>query len=784
MKAKTISNVFLIMQNYRKMRNLLIVLLLFCCPMIPLAAQTITGKVIDKDSVPIAGVDCILANPLDSIPVVGTTTDLNGMFELKASKGQEYVLLISFLGFETYSAQIILDEAMDLGTITLKGKAHTLDDVVITAEMVDRFSDRKEYKLTNADKEQYSSALSALEFLPKIQVIDQSVSSVDGKGVKILINGVPSTATDLSIISPSNIAKIDYYTQPPVQYSNMGLGAVINVVTKTNENGGIIGLNTQNAVTTGFGNNTVNFKYNFGNSQVGVTYNINYRNYKKRILDESLRYLIDDEEYRKEKAGKESPYAYEEQMAEISFNNAKADNYVFSTKLSLKSLNRRRSSVQDIMMYSAEETTQLIGESSDKDKYIRPVLDMYFNKSFNKKHEITLNAVGTYYDSDYKYNYRELLGDITDFETATDISTDKYSFIGDAVYSLNLKSSQLFVGTRYMYNNNRQKNIAGPNSIETNEVYSYVGATGMIGQNVNYNVSVGVNHNVFATLGNERYSFTYFRPQLSVGYFIDETSDVMLNYEVNTQTPSISNLTYNPYYKDPHYVYVGNPDLKPGNIHNVSLSYYKGFKKFVINPEIGYSYAQDAIVPVFIRSDKDIAETFGNIDYVQNMTASLFLQWYPFDNNLLRLRLFADVYHQINKYGEMQWEHTGYSIIPSIMMSYKKWGLQLYYQTKKETLSGQMLKVSPSMAYAELSFRPLKNMTVTAGIRYPFYDAWKLTTKTYGTNLISRVETERIINNANMVYLNFVYNFSFGKNKPNVKLKMSNEDKDTGILGR
>lgn len=784
MKAKTISNVFLIMQNYRKMRNLLIVLLLFCCPMIPLAAQTITGKVIDKDSVPIAGVDCILANPLDSIPVVGTTTDLNGMFELKASKGQEYVLLISFLGFETYSAQITLDEAMDLGIITLKEKAHTLDDVVITAEMVDRFSDRKEYKLTNADKEQYSSALSALEFLPKIQVIDQSVSSVDGKGVKILINGVPSTATDLSIISPSNIAKIDYYTQPPVQYSNMGLGAVINVVTKTNENGGIIGLNTQNAVTTGFGNNTVNFKYNFGNSQVGVTYNINYRNYNKRILDESLRYLIDDEEYRKEKTGKDSPYAYEEQMAEISFNNAKADNYVFSTKLSLKSLNRRRSSVQDIMMYSAEETTQLIGESSDKDKYIRPVLDMYFNKSFNKKHEITLNAVGTYYDSDYKYNYRELLGDITDFETATDISTDKYSFIGDAVYSLNLKSSQLFVGTRYMYNNNRQKNIAGPNSIETNEVYSYVGATGMIGQNVNYNVSVGVNHNVFATLGNERYSFTYFRPQLSVGYFIDETSDVMLNYEVNTQTPSISNLTYNPYYKDPHYVYVGNPDLKPGNIHNVSLSYYKGFKKFVINPEIGYSYAQDAIVPVFIRSDKDIAETFGNIDYVQNMTASLFLQWYPFDNNLLRLRLFADVYHQINKYGEMQWEHTGYSIIPSIMMSYKKWGLQLYYQTKKETLSGQMLKVSPSMAYAELSFRPLKNMTVTAGIRYPFYDAWKLTTKTYGTNLISRVETERIINNANMVYLNFVYNFSFGKNKPNVKLKMSNEDKDTGILGR
>ena len=75
-------------------------------------------------------------------------------------------------------------------------------------------------------------------------------------------------------------------------------------------------------------------------------------------------------------------------------------------------------------------------------------------------------------------------------------------------------------------------------------------------------------------------------------------------------------------------------------------------------------------------------------------------------------------------------------------------------------------------------------MTFTAGIRYPFYDAWKLTIGTSGTKLISRVETERIINNANMVYVNFVYNLAVGKSKPNVKFKLNNEDKDSGILGR
>ena len=35
-----------------------------------------------------------------------------------------------------------------------------------------------------------------------------------------------------------------------------------------------------------------------------------------------------------------------------------------------------------------------------------------------------------------------------------------------------------------------------------------------------------------------------------------------------------------------------------------------------------------------------------------------------------------------------------------------------------------------------------------------------------------------------MVYINLVYNFAFGKNKSNVKFKIQNKDKDSGILCR
>lgn len=744
----------------------------------------ITGNIIDEYKHPIDGSSVSMRSLQDTLYLKGAITDALGKFEIKDLPTGNYKLEVSFIGYSNYTANIKLEKAMNIGTIILKEKAQTIKDVVITAKMVNRFADRKEYKLTNQDKEQYSNALSAMEFLPKIQVLDQDVSSVDGKAVKILINGVPSTPTDLSIISSSNIVKIDYYTHPPVQYSNMGLGAVINVVTKKNEYGGILGINTQNAITTGFGNNVVNFKYNFGNSQIGVTYNINYRNYNKRLLDESLRYNIGEHVYLKEKIGKNSPYAYEEQLAEINFNNSKPENYLFSTKLSFKSLNRRRSSHQEIVKSLDNNQMQMTGESSDKDKYIRPVLDMYFNKAFNRKHEITLNAVGTYYKSEYDYHYGEMYADNADFETSTNLNTNKYSFIGDVIYSLKFNKKQLFLGTRYTYNHSKQENLSQPNRIETNEIYSYIGFTGMLGKKFNYNLSAGVNHNVFTTLNEEKCGFTYFRPQIRFGYFINESSDLTFNYEVDTQTPSISTLTYNPYYKDPNYIYVGNPDLRPSNNHNMSLSYSKGFKKIVISAEIGYNYSKDAIAPIFIIDENNIIETYGNIDYAQNLRTSLFLQWYPFAHNLLRLRLYSEVFHQTNKFNESKWNHTGYVIIPSIMFSYKKWGLQVLYQTKKESLTGQTMRITPSIAYTELLYKPIKNMSVSAGIRYPFYDSWKLTSKTYGTSAISQKETERIINNANMVYISLVYNFSFGKNKTNVKRKINNEDKDSGILNR
>lgn len=99
-------------------------------------------------------------------------------------------------------------------------------------------------------------------------------------------------------------------------------------------------------------------------------------------------------------------------------------------------------------------------------------------------------------------------------------------------------------------------------------------------------------------------------------------------------------------------------------------------------------------------------------------------------------------------------------------------------------LSGQILTTRPSMAKVEISYRPIQTMTVGIGIRYPFYESWKQTQKTYGTKALSTSTVERIKNNANMVYVNFVYNLPFGKPSKSPKQKITNSDKDSGIFNR
>ena len=96
-----------------------------------------------------------------------------------------------------------------------------------------------------------------------------------------------------------------------------------------------------------------------------------------------------------------------------------------------------------------------MGFSNDKGKNISPSFDLYFSKAFNYKHEFLVNLVGTYYNTEYNYDYYETNDTQVDFKTSTNTEGDKYSVIGDALYAYKLNKNQFTIGVRYFHGSSK-----------------------------------------------------------------------------------------------------------------------------------------------------------------------------------------------------------------------------------------------------------------------------------------------------------------------------------------
>jgi len=88
----------------------------------------------------------------------------------------------------------------------------------------------------------------------------------------------------------------------------------------------------------------------------------------------------------------------------------------------------------------------------------------------------------------------------------------------------------------------------------------------------------------------------------------------------------------------------------------------------------------------------------------------------------------------------------------------------------------------PSASEEVLHNTPQKGRPAGIGWRYPFFYAYEEDTETHPSSLVQNVTTTQIRDYANMVYIRFIYNFSFGRNVQPLQKKTDNKDTDSGIL--
>ena len=201
------------------------------------AQHTIKGKLVTETNNPVAFANIILLDAQDSTSVYkGTISEDNGEFLLEEIASNEYLLKVSFVGYEEYLQKISVNSDKKIRKITLKEGASNLDEVTINARKpkITRSIDRITFDVENSTLSRGNS-WDILRQTPGV-IMSQGQLQVRNSNVTVYINDrkVQLTESELQTLlqsySAENIKSIEVITNPPARYEAEG-GAILNINT-------------------------------------------------------------------------------------------------------------------------------------------------------------------------------------------------------------------------------------------------------------------------------------------------------------------------------------------------------------------------------------------------------------------------------------------------------------------------------------------------------------------------------------------------------------------------
>ena len=259
----------------------IILLILLCLPAYSYAQQakcTITGNIIDEQNSPVAYAS--VAVYAGNTPVAGTITDDAGKFMIKVAQSPEsYQFVVEFIGYSKIAQGIRADKSqLNLGSIVLKENAISLDGAAVSAkEVVHKAT--IEHTTINAASNMSSSKGTALDILrsaSSVSISNDKISIRGNSNILVLIDGVPTTSSDLSTVAASNIKSIEVITNPDASHDASGTGGIINIISKKTSAQGFSGIVAANYGFNHFVTANAAFSYNKPKVSYRFSYNTKY----------------------------------------------------------------------------------------------------------------------------------------------------------------------------------------------------------------------------------------------------------------------------------------------------------------------------------------------------------------------------------------------------------------------------------------------------------------------------------------------------------------------------
>ncbi|WP_206081844.1 TonB-dependent receptor [Maribellus sediminis] len=239
------------MKKTKPIHIIQVLLLVLCMPATVWAQQataSLNGVVMAPDGETLPGVNVVLKE-LNK----GTTTNIEGEFELSAVPEGLYSLLISCIGFKSHEQAVQLKAGQTLKlSLLLKEESYLINDVVVSGKSATRRIIEQAYQVASVStKELFNSTADAkavMNRIPGVRIQEEgglgsdfsfTLNGFSGDQVKFFMDGIPMDnfgAMKLGDMPVNMIERIDVYKGVvPVWLGTDALGGAVNIVTNRKE---------------------------------------------------------------------------------------------------------------------------------------------------------------------------------------------------------------------------------------------------------------------------------------------------------------------------------------------------------------------------------------------------------------------------------------------------------------------------------------------------------------------------------------------------------------------
>ena len=217
------------------------------CMLTANAQHKISGTVMYGDT-PVPYVTVALLRP-DSSAITGVITGNDGKFIIENVAVGDYILQMSFIGYNKEYRKVNVPTQSDLGEINLTESVNKLQEVVVSANrpLIENQVDRYIVNVSDNIQSAGRDALDILRNTPGVLVNQNGDISVMGNSAQIWIDGRSSRMSGgqlqdfLKSMQGGEINRIEVITNPSSRYDAAGSGGIIDIRTKKGMQFGVNG---------------------------------------------------------------------------------------------------------------------------------------------------------------------------------------------------------------------------------------------------------------------------------------------------------------------------------------------------------------------------------------------------------------------------------------------------------------------------------------------------------------------------------------------------------------